>query len=53
MAKIWETTVQRLIKQGLHVLVKEAVVPKEFKHLRRIGCSRRPAGPPLWIDMTK
>jgi NAD-dependent oxidoreductase involved in siderophore biosynthesis len=41
MAKIWETTVQRLIKQGLHVLVKEAVVPKEFKHLRRIGCSRR------------
>jgi len=39
------------IKQGLYVLVKEAVVPKEFEHLRRTGRSRRPAGPPLRTDM--
>jgi len=32
-------------------LEKEAVVPKEFEHLRRTGRSRRPAGPPLWTDM--
>jgi hypothetical protein len=31
-------------KQGLYVLVKEVVVLKEFKHLRRIGCSCRPVG---------
>jgi hypothetical protein len=31
MAKIWKTIVQRSIKQGLYVLVKEAVVLKEFK----------------------
>jgi hypothetical protein len=32
MAKIRETMVQQsIIKQGLYVLVKEAVVPKEFK----------------------
>jgi hypothetical protein len=37
--------------QGLYVLVKEAVVPKEFKHLRRTGCSYRPVGPPLQTDM--
>jgi hypothetical protein len=37
--------------QGLYVLVKEAVVPKEFKHLRRTGRSRRPAGPLLQTDM--
>ena len=53
MAKIWETTVQQLIKQGLYVLVKEAVVPKEFEHLRRTGRSRRPAGPLLQTDMAK
>jgi hypothetical protein len=39
--------VWQLIKQGLYVLVKEAIVPKEFKHLRRTGCSRRPIGLPL------
>ena len=51
MAKIWETIVQQLIKQGLYVLVKEAVVPKEFEYLRRIRRSRRPTGPPLRTDM--
>ena len=51
MAKIWEIIVQRSIKQGLYVLVKEAVVPKEFEHLRRTGRSRRPVGPPLWTDI--
>ena len=39
--------------QGLYVLVKEAVVPKEFEYLRRTGRSRRPAGPPLWTNMAK
>ena len=34
-------------------LEKEAVVPKEFEHLRRTGRSRRPAGPPLRTDMAK
>jgi hypothetical protein len=33
--------------QGLYVLVKETVVPKEFEHLRRTGRSCRPIGPPL------
>ena len=54
MGKIWETnnsTAVKLIKQGLYILVKEAVVPKEFKHLRRIGRSRRPVGPPLRTNM--
>ena len=51
MAKIWETIVQQLIKQGLYILVKEVVVLKEFKYLRRIGCSRRPTRPPLRTDM--
>jgi hypothetical protein len=37
--------------QGLYVLVKEAVVPKEFKHLRRIGCSCRPIGLLLQTDI--
>jgi len=37
--------------QGLYVLVKKAVVPKEFEHLRRTGRSRRPIGPPLWTDI--
>ena len=34
MAKIWEinnSTAVKSIKQGLYVLVKEAVVPKEFE----------------------
>jgi hypothetical protein len=35
----------------LDKLEKEAVVPKEFKHLRRTGRSCRPAGPLLWTDM--
>jgi hypothetical protein len=46
MAKIWETIIiitQQLIK-------KEAVVPKEFKYLRRRTCCR-PAGPPLRANM--
>jgi hypothetical protein len=35
MAKIQETMVQQLIvKQGLYVLVKEAVVSKEFKSFK-------------------
>jgi hypothetical protein len=33
--------------------MKEAVVLKEFKHLRRTGRSRRPAGLPLWTDTAK
>ena len=32
-------------------LEKEAVVSKEFKHLRRIGRSYRPIGPLLRTDM--
>ena len=44
--KIWQ-----LIKQGLYVLVKEVVVPKEFKHLKRTGCSYRPTGLLLRTDM--
>ena len=54
MAKIWEinnSIAVKSIKQGLYVLVKEAVVPKEFEHLRRTGRSRRPVGPPLRTDM--
>jgi hypothetical protein len=39
--------------QRLYVLVKEAVVPKEFKHLKRIGCSRRPVGLPLQTNIAK
>jgi hypothetical protein len=39
--------------QGLYVLVKEAVVPKEFEHLRRTGRSRRPVGPPLRTNIAK
>ena len=37
--------------QGLYILVKEVVVPKEFKHLRRTGHSHRPTGPLLRIDI--
>jgi hypothetical protein len=33
--------------------MKKVVVPKEFKHLRRTGRSRRPIGPPLQINMAK
>ena len=51
MAKIWETIIQQLIKQKLYILIKKAVVFKEFKYLRRIGHSRRPTGPLLWIDI--
>ena len=32
-------------------LEKEAVVPKEFEHLRRTGRSCRPVGPPLQTNM--
>jgi hypothetical protein len=38
MVKIWETvkhSKQSINQQGLYVLVKEAVVPKEFEHPRR------------------
>jgi hypothetical protein len=34
-------------------LEKEAVVFKEFKYLRRTGCSYRPIGPPLQTNMAK
>ena len=33
-----------------HILVKEIVVFKEFKHLRRTGHSYRPIGPLLQIN---
>ena len=39
----WRTTLDKL--------EKEAVVPKEFKYLRRTGRSCRPAGPLLRTDM--
>ena len=38
---------------SLDKLEKKAVVPKEFKHPRRIGRSYRPAGPLLRTDMAK
>jgi hypothetical protein len=62
VVKIWETTVKysnRLARpswdvvnpSSLDKLRKEAVVPKEFEHLRRTGRSRRSVGPLLWTDM--
>jgi len=40
-----------VVNPSLDKLEKEAVVPKKFKHLRRIGRSRRPIGPLLWTDI--
>ena len=64
MVKIWEIKVivirhgKRLaryswdvVNPGRNKLEKEAVVPKEFEHLRRTGRSRRPVGPPLRTDI--
>jgi len=61
MAKIWETTTiiryqlarpsWDVVNPSLDELEKEAVVPKEFEHLRRTGRSCRPVGPPLLTDM--
>ena len=47
MVKLWQ-----LIKQGLHVLVKEAVVPKVAETSKEggAGCSCRPAGPQIHAD---
>ena len=46
-------TQQSINQQGLYVLVKEAVVPKEFETSKEGGAgrSRRPAGPLLRADM--
>jgi len=40
-----------VVNPSLDKLEKEAVVPREFEHLRRTGRSRRPAGPLLRTDM--
>jgi len=40
-----------IVNLSLDKLEKEAVVPKEFEYLRRIGRSRRPAEPLLRTDM--
>ena len=40
-----------VVNPSLDKLEKEVVVLKEFKYLRRIGRSYRPAGPPLWTDI--
>jgi len=49
MVKIWNNKRIVINWQGLArtKLEKEAVVPKEIKHLRRTGRSYRPAGPLL------
>ena len=36
---------------GWDKLEEEIVVFKKFKYLKRTGRSRKPAGPPLWMDM--
>jgi hypothetical protein len=41
------------VNPSLDKLEKEAVVPKEFEHLRSIGRSCRPAGLLLRTDMAK
>jgi len=41
------------VNPSLDKLEKEAVVPKEFKHLRRTGRSYRPVGLLLRTDMVK
>ena len=62
MVKIQDTTSirQSINRQGLarartlaldKLEKKEAVVPKEFEHLRRQDVVRRPAGPLLRTDM--